>query len=249
MRFNGIDPRTLHGGISIAKEIPPGAVTSQLETLVGSTGEIVAGRTIRQGEYIVRVNVAGKTRQQAWEIREKLAAWACAADEVTHELIPSHYPDRAYDAILKEISPPEFTFGFGVVDVVFTLPRPIAHSIQERTYTASSTALTVNVGGTSYIRPTLQLTTRAGSRVEVSVDGKTLLAVEHSFGSGDVLTVQMDPPVVSIRSGGSVYRAEQYVDYTVTDPESFCKALKPGSRSIRCDQATQITATWKDEYL
>lgn len=249
MKYNGIDPTTLHPGISIAKEIPPGAPTSQLETLIGASGEIVAGRTLKQGEYIVRVNIGAKTRKDAWEIREKLAAWACAADTVPHALEPTHWPDRAYDAVLKEITPPEFVFGFGVVDVMFAIPRPIAHSIQDRTATGSGTALTMQVGGTSYARPTLKVTTRSTSRVEAGIGSRTLLGVNYSFSSGDVLTVQMDPPAVWIRSGGREFAADKYVDYAVTDLDTFCQLLTPGSRSIQCAQASGITATWKDEYL
>lgn len=126
MKFNGIDPTTLHRGISIAKEIPPGTVESQLETLSGSDGEIIVGRTIKKGEYIVRINIAGKYREEAWQIRRLLAAWARGTDAATCELIPTRWNTVHYDAALKEISPPEFTFGMAVIDVVFAVPRPIA---------------------------------------------------------------------------------------------------------------------------
>ncbi len=126
MKFNGIDPCSLHRGISIEKEIPPGTVASQLETLSGATGELIVGRTIKQDEYIVRINIAGKYRAEAWEIRKILAAWARGMDKQTCELIPTHWPDVHYDAILKEISPPEYIFSFGKIEVSFALPRPIA---------------------------------------------------------------------------------------------------------------------------
>lgn len=249
MKYNNVDPTTLAPGISIAKEIPPGSPTSQLETLSGSTGEIVAGRTLKQGEYIVQINVAGKNRQQAWAIREKLAAWACATDTVTHPLQPTHWPDRAYDAILKEIHPPEFVFGFGVIEVVFAIPRPIARSVTERSASASSSSLTIQVQGTSYARPTIKVTTKGASRVEIALGSRVLMAVDYAFASGDELTVQMDPPAVTIKSGGREFQADKYVDYTVSDPETFCQLLQPGQRSIQCAQASKITAAWKDEYL
>ena len=149
MKFNGIDPRTLHPGISIAKEIPPGAMTSQLEMLTGSTGEIVAGRTVQQGEYIVRINIAGKTRAEAWRIRAMLAGWAKAGSEKTSQLIPTHWPDVYYDAILKEISQPEFVFGFTTVEVTFTLPRPVAMSTMRSDYEIdqSDVAAAIEDGG------------------------------------------------------------------------------------------------------
>lgn len=254
MRFNGVDPTTLHAGISIAKEIPPGAPTSQLETLTGSTGEIVAGRTLKQAEYIVRINIAGKSRAEAWDIRARLAAWAGAAETTTHELIPSHWQGYAYDAILKEISPPEFTFGFAVVDVIFTIPRPIAHGTVNRTATKSTTdgsgvSLNVNVLGSSYIRPTIQITTLATSRVEITVSGTVYAAVGYNFAAGDILKVQCDPPAVEITSGGNTIAADRYVDYTVTDFEALCKALTPGIRYIGSAQASRIYALWREEFL
>lgn len=248
MKYNGVDPTTLHAGISIAKEIPPGAPTSQLETLSGSAGEIVAGRTLKQAEYIVRINVAGKTRAEAWAIRALIAKWACATESVPHELEPSHWPGIAYDAVLKEISPPEFAFGFGVIEVVFAIPRPISHGTSERS-ASGSTSVTINVQGSSYIRPKITVTTRAASRAEIAVDGKVYAAVDYSFSAGNSLVLETDPPKVRIVSGGSSVEADKYVDYTVTDFDAMCKALTTGTHRLNCNQASAITARWKEEYL
>lgn len=248
MRYNGIDPTTLHRGISIAKEIPPGAPTSQLETLTGASGEIITGRTLKQAEYIVRINIAGKTREEAWGIREKLAAWACSADETTHELVPTRWPGMAYDAIFKEITPPEFVFGFAVVDVIFAIPRPIAHSVNERSVSGSSVA-EFAVMGTSYARPEINITMVSGYRAEITVDGKLYAAVSYPFQSGDVMSVQTNPPGVVIATSGSVIQADRYVDYAVTDLDAMCKALTPGRHSITCAQASGISVRWREEYL
>lgn len=255
MKYNGIDPTKLHRGISIAKEIPPGTIDSQLETLNGSSGEIIAGRTPRTSEYIVRINIAGVTRAQAWDIRAILAAWACPMEEVTHELIPSHWPRRAYDAIFKEISPPEFVFGKAVVDVVFTVPRAVAHDLALR-YSrktdsdGSGVKLGMNVLGTSYIRPTITIKTKEAQRVEVSVGEKVCFAINYDFDNGDVLQVQTDPPAVKIsHAGDELLPADQHVDYIVTDMEAMCKRLAPGLRTIQSGQAQEIAAVWRDEYL
>lgn len=248
MKYNGVDPTTLHAGISIAKEIPPGAPTSQLETLSGSAGEIVAGRTLKQAEYIVRINVAGKSRAEAWTIRALLAKWACATDSVPHELEPSHWAGMAYDAVLKEITPPEFVFGFGVIEVVFAIPRPIAHGTYARS-ASGSTSATISVQGSSYIRPEITITTRAVSRVEIAVDGKVYAAVDYVFPAGSSLVVVNDPPRVEIVRAGSTIAADEYVDYTVTDFDAMCKALSPGTRRLSCNQASAIAARWKEEYL
>lgn len=248
MRYNGIDPTTLHRGISIAKEIPPGAPTSQLETITGASGEIITGRTIKQGEYIVRINIAGKTREEAWSIRAQLAEWALSADDTTHELEPTRWPDVAYDAIFKEITPPEFVFGFAVVDVIFAIPRPIAHSVNERSVSGSTEAK-FSILGTSYARPEITITMASGYRAEITVDGKTYAAVSYPFQAGDVMSMQTNPPGVIIATSGSVIQADRYVDYAVTDLDAMCKALTPGSHSIGCAQASGIAVRWKEEYL
>ncbi len=248
MRYNGIDPTSLHRGISIAKEIPPGAPTSQLETLTGSTGEIITGRTIQQGEYIVRINIAGKTRNEAWSIREKLAEWARSADDVPYELEPTHWPGVAYDAIFKEITPPEFVFGFALVDVIFAIPRPIAHGVNTRSATGSTTA-SVNVLGTSYVQPEIIVTMAAAYRAEINVDGYVYAAVNYPFADGDVLKVTANPPRVEIETGENIIQADRYADYTVTDLDALSRALTPGSHRVACAQASGIAVRWKEEYL
>lgn len=248
MRYNGIDPTTLHRGISIAKEIPPGAPTSQLEALTGASGEIITGRTLKQAEYIVRVNIAGKTREEAWSMRAMLANWARSVDDTPHELQPTRWPGVAYDAIFKEITPPEFTFGFGTVDVIFAIPRPIAHGISSRSAEGSK-YVNVNVLGTSYVRPELTIIMKAGYRAEISVDGRLYAAVTYPFAEGDVLNVQADPPRVEIVSSENTIPADRYVDYAVTDFDAMSKALSPGSHLVGCEQADSVAVRWKEEYL
>ncbi len=255
MKYNGIDPRTLDPRISIAKEIPPGAPASELETIKGAEGEIVAGRTIKHGEYKVIVNVASRTRAGAWEVREKLAAWARSVDTVTHKLVPTHRPARYYDAIFKDISEPEFTFGFGVITITFAVPRPISHGIEENYSAASgiegeSTRLVVDAAGSSYIRPMLEITARETERIELKVDGTLFMAIDRPFVQGDILNVQTDPPAVWVTTEEDGKQpAEKYLDYTVTDLEGLCHQLQPGLHSVSSDQADRISATWRDEYL
>lgn len=254
MKYNGIDPRTLDPRISIAKEIPPGAPASELETVKGAEGEIVAGRTIKHGEYKVIVNVASRTRAGAWEVREKLAAWARSVDTVTHELIPTHRPERYYDAIFKEISDPEFSFGFGVITVKFAVPRTISKSVTEQQETAADpdgtgVAMLVESGGSSYIRPVLEIETKQTSRLELLVDDGLVMAMNYPFAKGTVLTVQTAQPAVRIENENGAQMAERYLDYTVTDLDELCHRLQPGLHTISCPQADRISATWKDEYL
>lgn len=251
MKFNGVDPRTLHPRISIAKEIPPGTVTSQLETLSGSTGEIVVGRTIQQGEYIVRMNIAGKTWSEAWEIRQLIAGWARGTDAQTCELIPTHWPAVHYDALLKEITPPEFVKGKAVIDVIFAVPRPIAVSNTERT-TANNTSGLIKpvIGGTSHARPVITGYCKGSTGFDVSVGTKKYVGLTGDFAEGEYVEISTNPPQVRIRSVDEVWAiANDRVDYTVTDFQGMAEAFAPGERTIMCPQASQVRVSWRDEWL
>lgn len=226
MKYNGIDPRTLHPGISIAKEIPPGTIASQLETLAGSTGEIIAGRTIKQAEYIVRVNIAGKSIGEAWKIRALLAGWARADDEKPRELIPTHWPEVHYDAILKEISPPEFVFGFGVIDVVFTIPRPVAVENQTRSYNTAVEAAAEDSNGQQLLTMTGEefLTSEGENFVVTGADSGTLTIggttwtrplIGVSMYDAEGMTLMIDGKTVLSLSGS--YKRNDFV-FVYTDP-------------------------------
>lgn len=255
MKFNGVDPRTLHPGISIAKEIPPGTVTSQLETLSGSTGEIIAGRTIQQGEYIVRINIAGKYRAQGWEIRKLLAGWARSADIVTHELIPTHWPTVAYDAILKEISPPEFTFGFTTIDVVFALPRPIAHDLVSKMTLMETNVITheITIGGTSHAHPSITVdTTEVGAAESVIVyaDGEPCIGIKGPFTAGGTLLISCDPPRVREFVVGEGYSdINDRIMYDATNFQKFAQTFTPGEHTVTVEPCGGISVSWKDEWL
>lgn len=254
MKYNGIDPRTLDPRISIAKEIPPGAPASELETIKGAEGEIVAGRTIKHGEYKVIVNVASRTRAGAWEVREKLAAWARSVDTVTHQLVPTHRPDRYYDAIFKDISEPEFTFGFGVITITFAVPRPVSKASTATgqgfvTPFAPHGSVTVNITGTTYTHPSIEIGAAEGTRVEVEVDGEICFAIDKTFATGDVIIIETEPPAVWVENEEGRQAAEKYLDYTVTDLDRLCHLLQPGSHIVGADGIRSIHVSWREEYL
>lgn len=256
MTFNGVDPCSLHSGISIAKEIPPGTIASTLETLSGASGEIIVGRTVKQAEYTVKINIAGKYRAQAWQIRKLIAAWACAMDVQTHQLVPTHWPTVAYDAVLKEISEPEFTFGFGVIDVVFAIPRPIARELMITNGLGASGATSINVTieGSSYARPTLRITLAENldtgiDGMSVSVDGVQYFGLTGALYAGNVVEITLDVPGVAIDDGEDTVAANERIDYTVTDFERFAKAFSPGTHKVSCPEAKLITMRWRCEWL
>lgn len=250
MKFNGIDPRTLHKGISIAKEIPPGAPASKLETLMGTSGEIVIGRNIQQGEYVVRINIAGKSRQEAWQIRALIAAWARAADDRPRKLIPTQWPEVYYEAILKEISPPEFVHGFAVVEVTFTLPRPVAVSNTRQTWSAEEgDQEPITIGGTTWTRPEIGVYMHQAEGLSIAIDGKTNLRLSGSYDEGDNLFVYTNPPQVQLMQDGQLMDINDRIDYAATDFEALCRALSPGEHTVQAVGASVISVTWRDEWL
>lgn len=251
MKFNNVDPRTLHPRISIAKEIPPGTVTSQLETLAGSTGEIVVGRTIQQGEYIVRMNIAGKTWAEAWQIRQMIAGWARGTDAQTCELIPTHWPEVHYDALLKEITPPEFVKGKAVIDVIFAVPRPIAVSnVDNTTEVTTSGIIKPVIGGTSHARPAITGYCKGSTGFNVSVGTKKYVGLTGSFAAGEHVEISTNPPQVRVQSVDGVWTiANNRVDYTATDFQALAEAFTPGQKTVMCPQASQVSISWRDEWL
>ena len=253
MRFNGVDPRTLLPGITIAKEIPPGTVTSQLETVGGSGGETVVGRTIQRGEYIVRINIAGKNAPGGWEIHRAIKAWARPMDITTKELVPTHWPEVAYDAILKDISPPEFRFGFVTIDVAFALPRPIAHDRNATIATTGGKAesLTVKIGGSSYARPIIRAKAAAAADAMVlQVDGTPYVRVVTPVEAGDVLTVYANGRMeLTDESASTTKDVTDKVDYVATDLQAMQEALTPGEHTISASPAAALEMEWRREWV
>lgn len=253
MTFNGIDPRTLHPGISIAKEIPPGAPSSTIETVVSGTGEIVAGRTIKQTEYTVRVNIAGRYAAQGWEIRSIIAAWARPTDKTTCRLVPTHWPTVYYDAICKEVSAPEFSFGFATVEVVFLLASPIAKSIRVSSVQPMEGARrTVRIGGTHHALPTIRMTNlqSIAPQLTLMVDDEQLFVVQGSFAAGASVTLYgaNHPRVVQSANGTSSDITDK-IAYDETDFVALWEAFSPGTHELMTIPTSAIGVEWRDEWV
>lgn len=163
MRFCGVDLRSVHPALSIEKEYPPGMPDRDVYTIAGTDGETVVGYAVTQGEYKVNVNIAARRREDGWRIRALLAAWAAASGRSTGELEPTHWPGIAYDAIVKSIGAPEFVFGFAKVEVIFLLPRPLAHDLAYTSATGQGRA-TLSIGGSAECRPTVRPNACGGAR-------------------------------------------------------------------------------------
>ena len=241
MKFNGIDLKDVHEGLSIEKEIPPGTAGHVIETIKTAGGEVVTDDRIEAGEYIVRVNIAGAKESDGLEIREKLAAWAFTPGVETAELIPTHAPDKCYDAKLKSISAPEFIFGFAKVEVRFLLPRPVMRGTNLRI--SSGIYINTEIKGTYECRPMIRQTLNAAQNGLVWKKANVpFLTLTGQFGDGD--TVIMDTAKESLTINGK--HAENRIDITGTE---WRPGWWPGGTAITSDAYGNMRMEWHDEWL
>lgn len=243
MRFCGVELSQVHPAIRIAKEIPPGLPEREIETIEGSEGETAAGYTVRRGEYTVRVGIACRTKLEAWRVRALLAAWAAASGQTMGELEPTHWPGVAYDAIVQEITPPEFKFGFATVEVIFCLPRPVAHDVADTAATGSGQVI-LPVGGSAACRPVITQTLAAAQAggLTWTMDGAPLLRVTGALSAGQ--TVEADLAAGSLTIDGA--HAEARIDVQATD---FFPGFTPGRHTVASTDAGRMQARWRCEWL
>lgn len=242
MRFNGVDIRSVHPAISIAKEIPPGTAERVMETAEGADGEIITGERLRAGEYIARVNIAGRTPAEGWRVRELLAGWACAPGIQTAALIPTHNAARCYDARIKSISAPEFVRGGAVVEMRFFLPRATARDVIASSASGQG-RMTMRIGGTTACRPTIRQTIKAAQDgLTIRMDGAPVLTLTGALRAGQV--VEMDTEAESVTIDGA--HAESRIDPSGT---RWRPGWLPGTHDITSTDGGGMEGRWHNEWL
>lgn len=242
MRFCGIDPRTIHPAISIAKEIYPGMARREVMSTRGNSGETLAGYQEERDEAVIRVNIGARSRDEAYEARAALAKWAAASGEKTGVLEPTHWRGKAYNAILSEISPPEFKIGFATVEVIFVLPRAQAYDIAQ-SYAAGSGKVDVTVGGSAKARPVITQTLDAdASSLVWSVDGVPFMKLTGSIRAGS--KVEADFAQDSLTIDGA--HKESMIDYTAT---TWHPDFSPGRHAITSTDGGRIETRWHGEWI
>ena len=241
MRYNGIDPRTLHRAISIAKEIPPGIAGREVVTVRGNAAEYYAGTESQRSEYRVKVNIAARSPEEAWRVRALLARWA-AGNGQPAPLEPGKWPGMAYDAAVKTISAPEFVRGFATVEITFVLPDGAAYEV--RTSRANGTGGNVNmhVDGSETARPVIsQKVNGASDGLTWSLDGAPLLRFNGRVNSGS--TVEMDLQNSSLTIDGA--HAEADADWTATD---WQPDFLPGKHTISSSNGGEMQVRWHNRW-
>ena len=242
MRFNGIDIRSVHPALSVNKEIPPGMAKREVVTVRGNSGETLAGYQEERDTYTVRVNIAGKTREEAWRVRALLAAWAASSGENTAPLEPTHWRGKVYDAILESISPPEFVCGFATVDVVFALPHPYANDANTSSAKGAG-EVSFDVGGTARTMPTIRQTMAADADgLTWMLDGETFMRLDGAIAAGAEVEADFIEGGVTI-DGTHV---ETMIDYTRS---TWQPRFTPGRHKLTSSDAGEIKARWKNEWI
>lgn len=242
MKFNGIDIRSVHPALSINKEIPPGMARREITTVRGNSGEILAGVQDERDEYTVRVNIAGKTREEAWRVRALLAAWAASSGDKTAQLEPTYWRGKAYDAILESISPPEFTLGFATVDVVFALPHPYAHDANTSGAKGAQT-VAFDVGGTARAMPVIRQTLAEDTTTLCwTLDGEPFMQISGEMAAGT--KIEADFETGGLTADGA--HIERMIDYTRS---TWQPRFTPGRHKLESSDAGAIEARWRNEWI
>ncbi|MBR3794745.1 MAG: phage tail family protein [Clostridia bacterium] len=242
MRFNEKDLRDVHRALSIEKEIPPGIAQREIDTVQGTDGEIIAQERIEKDEYIVRVNIACRCADDAWDVRAKLAGWAQLNRPGTAELIPTHWIGKCYDARLKAISAPEFVRGFGKVEMRFLLPRPIARDIAP-SMASGAGGMSALIGGTYVCRPTIGQTIRnAREGLTISMDGEPFLVLTGALAAGQ--RVEMDTQRERLTIDGE--DAMSRINYVFS---RWRPGFTPGRHEIISEDDGALEMRWHNEWV
>lgn len=242
MKFNGIDIRSVHPALSVNKEIPPGMARREITTVRGNSGEILAGVQDERDEYTVRVNIAGKTREEAWRVRALLAAWAASSGEKTAPLEPTYWRGKVYDAILERISPPEFTRGYATVDVVFALPHPYAHDDNTSGAKGAQT-VAFDVDGTAKTAPVIRQTLAADTTtLSWALDGEPFMQLSGEMTAG--MKIEADFETGSLTADGA--HIEYMINYTRS---TWQPRFTPGRHELASSDTGTIEARWRNEWI
>lgn len=242
MLINGVELREVHPALSINKEIPPGMPTRTIHTIIAGDAETYAGTTMERGEYEVRVNIACKTRAEAWNVRALLAKWAAGSGDGLQELVPTHWPMMAYDAVVESISPPEFIFGFAMVVIIFVLPNPAAHERIECIASGKGSAQ-MQIDGSLPVRPVIsQELGAARDGLTLSLDGAPFFVIRGALAAGQKIVIDTQNGALTI--GGA--HAEARIDYTAT---TWAPGFKPGRHTITSSDGGKIEVRWRNRWM
>lgn len=241
MKFNGINPADIHPVISVSKEIYPSMPAREIATVETRDGALVANVSVGQDEAIIRINIAGRTYDEAMAARLALAEWAGSSRNQTAELEPTHAPGKAYSAILRRIT--EIENRFATVDVVFLIPRPYLHSTTVRQVSGTGAAMTYTIGGSAKAQPAFELVLSAAAEGLIMLaDNRMMLAMSGMLNANDAVVYNPHTGALTING----VHAEERLLYADID---FNITFYPGAHTLQVSAPGTMTARWRDEWL
>lgn len=247
MTFNGVDPRSLSPKIFVEKEIIDVVPPRDLRVLQASAQAYYTGQDIKPRSIRLRLNFAGRSRTDAYDLTRQTAALFCTDEPKLY--IPSHETARGYDAILESASEPDWRWGFGVIEYIFTCPRPYMRSTAPITATGAD-SIELDTPGTVPIRPVIthQMAEDAAELV-ISVGDtspRTIMRLRDPAGedlqAGAVYVIDYTRRLVTLNGQA----ANMYVDYTAS---TWQPEIMPGTAEISLSDAGATSVEVIPEWL
>ena len=248
MRFNGLSPSEISPRIFVSHEIISPIPPRTVRMLATSRQSYLAGVDLSPREVHLHLNFAGRSIDNANVLAAKAAALFCRDDLAEYE--PSHMPGKALSVILQSASDPEWHWGFGVIEYIFSAPRPYFHATSE-TVVTGNTQVYIEPRGSVPARPVItHRMAAAAATLTINVsDGQTgaqpVMAVRNPSGvalpSGAAVVVDFEKRLCTIN--GVV--ANEYVDYTVSDWHPDIT----GGTLITLSDSGETTVRWRDEWM
>lgn len=243
MRFNGIDPREISPRIFPAKEVIGAIPPRTLRTLDTAGGALFGGIDLGARQIKIVMNIAGQSHDHANELVMLLNGHFCTGEPA--ELEPTHWPGKAFTAILESAGDLEWRWGYGTVEYVFSAPRPFAHSIDEMNVLFSGSAL-IAPSGTLPILPKITHTmSAAAAALVISHDNTPFFRVRPtagSFSAGETITIDFSNRLVT-RVGEA---AMNLVDYTAS---TWHPDIRTACLLSVSDAAGETEVRWRDEWM
>lgn len=252
MRYNNIDPCELYPGITIAREIPLATVPTEIRSIEGKASGSIIDREMQTGDYIVYLNIVGKNPEEVERMKHIVTAWARPMSIVPCEIVPTHWPQVAYDAVASSVTAQQKSWKHWIVCIVFRIFRGIAYDrIPTTAITDGAGELKINIGGTSYARPDFRLTAASASEsITLYVDEQPYFRLVTPLGAGDIVSIGKNEQIgLYDASEDTTMDSADKVDFVLSDLYAMWEALMPGPHVIRAEPAASIEMEWRNEWV
>lgn len=243
MRFNGMDPHEISPQIFPAKEVIGAIPPRTLRMLDTAGGALYGGIDLGARQIKIVMNIAGRNHDHANELVTLLNGRFCTDEPA--ELEPTHWPGKAFTAILESAGDLEWRWGYGTVEYTFSAPRPYAHSVDERHIRFSGSTLITPTGTIPMLPKITHTMSAAASALAISCDSVPFFRVRPAtggFSAGETITIDFSKRLVTRADVATM----SLVDYTASTWHPDIRAACLLSVS---DAAGDTEVRWRDEWM